>query len=118
MLIAAETTIRPLDAPYSYLRAQTLINFRDYVWVLDNEFQRYHITSSMDTLVGASTSYERRLFRVIRVGFRYCTCINKGFKEVTLNSSLVVISEACQDYSKVPRLLRGYLQLHTLIPSA
>ena len=38
MLIAAEATIRPFDAPYSDLRAQMLIDFRDYVRVLDNEF--------------------------------------------------------------------------------
>lgn len=118
VLIAAEATIRPLDTPYSYLRAQMLIDFRNYVWVFNNEFQRYHIASSMDSLVSTSTSNKRRLLWVVRVGFRYCTCINESFKKVALNGFFVVVSEGGQDCAGVPRLQRGYSQLHALVSGA
>ena len=80
VLVAAKASVRSLDAPYSYLRAQMLINFRNYVRVLNNKLQRYHIASGMDSFVSTSTSDERGFLRVIRVGFRYCTCINEGLK--------------------------------------
>ena len=69
MLIATEATICPLNAPYSYLWAQMLVDFGNYAWVLNDEFQRYHVAGSVDPFVSTSTSDERGLLRVICIGF-------------------------------------------------
>lgn len=118
MLIAIEATVCPLDTPYSDLRAQMLIDFGNYLWVFDDELQRYHIARSMHSLVSTSTPNERRLLRIIRVGFRYCPCINKRLEEVALDSLLVMVPKTWSKLQMAPKLLRGHLQLHALVSCA
>ena len=71
-LVGAEGVVRPLKAPYSYLRVQIVIDLLNYILILNDQLERNNVARGMYTFVGSSTANEGGFLGIV------CVCFGNG----------------------------------------
>lgn len=69
-----------------------LINLLDNIGVLDDQFERYHISCSVNSFVRPRTTNQGGFLGIIRIGLGYSPCCHKSIEEITLNRLFIAIA--------------------------
>ncbi len=91
-LVTAKRTSGPLEPPYSDLIGKMAIDLVYNVLVLDDQLERYHIASSVDTLIGTGATNEGGFLGVRGIGLGDGTCSNECAKQITFYSLVLVVN--------------------------
>lgn len=91
-LVTAETVHGALQTPYADLRRKVAVDLADDVRILSDEFQRNHVSRSMDTFICSSTTHKRRFFGIIGICFGDGASCDECSEEVTFNCLLEQVS--------------------------